>query len=161
MARALREAEPTDGSIKSLRAENSTSGSGKADRCAVAKCAPAVGEQCDVAGRRSQSSEHQPRCPSCTPHNSKVHLVVGAHEILNPCQSRSGALRGEALAHRIGFERPRADMAERLAAVIGSEADGPMNGDRGDRMLRLSLDEARRLPPTVLMSSCTDKIVPW
>ncbi len=27
--------------------------------------------------------------------------------------------------------------------------------------LRVSVAEARRLPPTVLMSSCADKIVPW
>ncbi len=79
------------------------------------------------------------------------------------CNASSGkgpALQGEALAHRIGFERPRAPMAERLAAVIGPEADGGADGDGGS-MLRLSVSEARRLPPTVLMSSCADVTVPW
>jgi hypothetical protein len=70
--------------------------------------------------------------------------------------SKGPALQGEALAHRIGFERPRAPMAERLAAVIGPEADGD-----GGSTLRLSVSEARRLPPTVLMSSCADVTVPW
>jgi hypothetical protein len=73
------------------------------------------------------------------------------------------ALQGEALAHRIGFERPRAPMAERLAAVIGPEAEGSDDGGNGSSpsTLRLSLSEARRLPPTVLMSSCADQTVPW
>jgi hypothetical protein len=69
-------------------------------------------------------------------------------------------LQGEALAHRIGFERSRAPMAERLAAVIGPETDSSSDGGSSST-LRLSLSEARRLPPTVLMSSCADKTVPW
>lgn len=81
-----------------------------------------------------------------------IHIVL--------CNRRSQALQGEALAHRIGFERPRAPMAERLAAVIGPEADGDATNG-ADATLRLSLSEARRLPPTVLMSSCADTIVPW
>jgi hypothetical protein len=77
------------------------------------------------------------------------------------CSGGKGpALQGEALAHRIGFERPRAPMAERLAAVIGPEADGGADGG-GSSTLRLSVSEARRLPPTVLMSSCADVTVPW
>lgn len=119
VARALREAEPNDGKIKSIRG-STESGSGKADR--------------------------------------------------------RQALRGEALAHRIGFERPRASQAERLAAVLGPDAggiatngsaanggtaDGSMANGGAPDALRLSVGEARRLPPTVLMSSCADKVVPW
>lgn len=77
------------------------------------------------------------------------------------CSGGKGlALQGEALAHRIGFERPRAPVAERLATVIGPELDGGVDGGSSGT-LRLSLNEARRLPPTVLMSSCADVTVPW
>lgn len=56
------------------------------------------------------------------------------------------------MAHRIGFERPAGTMAAVLAAV--SEPQEP-------EAEQYSVEEIRKLPPTILSSSCTDLIVPW
>lgn len=63
------------------------------------------------------------------------------------------ALRGEAIGHRIGMERGATDMASEVA-----------RGDKGDGVeacLPVDVEAARKLPPTILMSSCTDMTVPW
>ena len=63
------------------------------------------------------------------------------------------ALRGEAISHRIGMERGWTDMASEVA-----------RGDDGGAVsecLPVDVRAAERLPPTVLMSSCTDTTVPW
>ena len=64
-------------------------------------------------------------------------------------------LHGEAVSHRIGFERPAGTMAAVLAAVSEPQEPAPQESEQ------YSVEEIRKLPPTILTSSCTDLIVPW
>ncbi|PSC75845.1 peptidase S9 [Micractinium conductrix] len=43
----------------------------------------------------------------------------------------------------------------------GSDSSGSGSGDHAWRIFDLTVEAARRLPPTVLTSSCTDITVPW
>lgn len=80
-------------------------------------------------------------------------------------------LAGEAIAQRIGFGRvacaPSGESDGWLpsSAQAGPEpapAAGVAAGDASGGLLgSFSLAAARRLPPTVLTSSCTDLTVPW
>lgn len=83
-------------------------------------------------------------CPSVVWIKGLTHVRAGLR--------RSPPLRGTALATRIGFERPHADMAASLATDAAAAAEPD---------LQLSLADARRLPPVVLMSGAVDKVVPW
>ena len=56
------------------------------------------------------------------------------------------------MSHRIGFERPAGTMAAVLAAVSEPEEA---------EATQFTVEEIRKLPPTILSSSCTDLIVPW
>ena len=64
-------------------------------------------------------------------------------------------LAGEAVAHRIGFDRGSAHHAAREALL----ADLALAGAAAAPALPLAA--AARLPPAVLMSSCADVTVPW
>lgn len=95
--------------------------------------------------------------PSCSPAVIVAQAVkMALSQSRNPSAAAShrkvSSLQGEALATRIGFERPRDDMACQLASTEGPTKPIP---------LQLSVAQIRRLPPVVLMSSCTDVTVPW
>ena len=65
------------------------------------------------------------------------------------CGRRRG-LRGEALAHRIGFERPRAPMAERLATVQGL-------GYRAADMLAVTRQQRHPMPGAAVADHVTQQ----
>jgi len=97
--------------------------------------------------------------PSCSPAVILAHTLRAVMTKASPHKHRrtktadtSPPLRGTALATRIGFERPHADMAASLATDAAAAAEPD---------LQLSLADARRLPPVVLMSGAVDKVVPW
>ena len=56
---------------------------------------------------------------------------------------------------------PAAARAVPVAAQAGSDSSGSGSGDHAWRIFDLTVEAARRLPPTVLTSSCTDITVPW
>lgn len=63
-------------------------------------------------------------------------------------------LLGEAISHRIGTERSWDDMVQETAAADDDDGGGGGLPDLG-------LEDVQRLPPCVLMSSCSDVTVPW
>ncbi len=93
---------------------------------------------------------HRPMPPSIT---STAH--GGAHQPSSYYDQFP--LHGEAISHRIGMERSWTNMA--LEVARGDVDDGDDEDDGG--CLPVDMDAAGRLPPTVLMSSCTDLTVPW
>ena len=71
-------------------------------------------------------------------------------------QQQQQELAGEAIARRIGFSRASSGSRRNRAVPAAPSGSG---GGKG--MLQFSTEDAAALPPTVLMSSCTDEVVPW
>lgn len=78
---------------------------------------------------------------------------------------QSFPLRGAAVAQRIGLSRSvrepspatRAVPARPLPAAAPAQPPSPSESD----IMQFSVAHAQRLPPTVLLSSCMDAVVPW
>eukprot|EP00878_Enallax_costatus_P019497 GHUV01020570.1.p1 GENE.GHUV01020570.1~~GHUV01020570.1.p1 ORF type:complete len:468 (+),score=134.16 GHUV01020570.1:543-1946(+) len=64
-------------------------------------------------------------------------------------------LSGESIAHRIGFDRG-SDQYSAAEAALQLQSEAGMRD-----IMQFPLEAAAHLPPTVLVSSCTDVTVPW
>ncbi|KAI3427207.1 hypothetical protein D9Q98_007143 [Chlorella vulgaris] len=105
--------------------------------------------------------------------------------VASPGSCQSFELAGEAIARRIGFNRPagaaEADAPNNssagglgsaqpagasqeiqpAAAAAAERAECSSKADAGDGIMGFTVQAARRLPPTVLTSSSSDMTVPW
>ncbi|KAL4853677.1 SPX domain-containing protein 5 [Chlorella vulgaris] len=104
--------------------------------------------------------------------------------VASPGFCQSFELAGEAIARRIGFNRPAgaagadtpknssagglgsaqpAGASQELqpAAAAAAVAECSSKADAGDGIMGFTVQAARRLPPTVLTSSSSDVTVPW
>jgi acetyl esterase/lipase len=73
-------------------------------------------------------------------------------------------LRGDAVAHRVGLTRPSSAAPQPATAAASAAAPNPTAAGAGApaaSLLSFSAEDAARLPPTLLQSSCADRVVPW
>lgn len=138
--------------------------------------------QAEAAGAASRQQEEQQPAPAGLGEGAAVTLpAVAAARYY-----QSFDLAGEAIARRIGFDRTAAAEAEATGAApaagqplqanaaaaaprasaaatraVPAASPSGAGGSAPWRVFGLTVEAARRLPPTILASSCTDLTVPW
>eukprot|EP00877_Chromochloris_zofingiensis_P002628 jgi/Chrzof1/12366/Cz06g31300.t1 len=114
-----------------------------------------------VGNSNNNSSSSSSSNPQGSHGSGKEGANIPSHSTSSCFSSERGhfhsafPLTGEAISHRVGFERPSDSypaMESKLAVLSASDMDDVMD---------FPLEAAGQLPPTVLMSSCSDVTVPW